>query len=86
MMPISFQAVYRFYRDGFCSMRLGKTLWKLVALKLVVLFGVVKLLFFPDVLATRFANDEQRADHVLSRLTAPAPSHQLPLFNGGPRD
>lgn len=65
--------VARFYRAGFRGMTVGRALWVLVVLKLIVLFGVVKPLFFPDVLAERFASDAQRADHVLEQLSRPLP-------------
>ena len=38
------------YRDGFRQMTVGKTLWALVIVKLIVLFLIVKLFFFPDIL------------------------------------
>lgn len=62
-------AVYRFYRDGFRAMRLGKTLWFVVAVKLVILFGVIKLLFFSDTLHNRFDNDEARQEFVSRQLS-----------------
>ena len=63
------QRVYRFYLDGFRRMTVGKTLWKVIIIKLIIMFGVLKLFFFPDFLGTRFTTDEQRADHVLNELT-----------------
>lgn len=66
-----FHRVYRFYVDGFRSMTLGKTLWKIVFIKLIIMFGVLKLFFFQDFLGTQFDTDEQRADYVLSELTRP---------------
>lgn len=65
--------VFCFYRDGFCQMTLGRTLWKIIALKLLIMFGVLKLFFFPDFLATQFHTDEQRADHVIRQLTESGP-------------
>lgn len=65
--------VVSFYRDGFRAMRLGRTLWKIILLKLVFLFAVLKLFFFPDVLKSRYDSDEARAGHVLNRLTETAP-------------
>jgi len=56
-------------------MRLGRTLWTIILLKLFVLFCVLKVFFFPNVLQTHFANDEERADHVLSRLTGSTNLH-----------
>lgn len=61
--------VFLFYYDGFRSMRLGRTLWKVIAIKLLIMFGVLKLFFFPNVLESKFDTDAQRADHVLSNLT-----------------
>ncbi len=64
--------VYAFYRDGFRRMTLGKTLWKIILLKLVVMFAVLKLFFFPNYLNTNFLTDEQRADHVMEQITRQA--------------
>jgi len=66
------QRVFKFYRDGFRSMVLGRTLWKIIIIKLVVMFGVLKLFFFPNYLQTNFTNDQDRADHVLDVITRPA--------------
>ncbi len=59
----------RFYLDGFRSMTVGKTLWKLIVIKLFLLFVLLKVFFFSDYLQTNFPDDQQRADHVLERLT-----------------
>lgn len=40
--------VWRFYVDGFRQMTVGKTLWTLIILKLIVIFLILKWLFFPD--------------------------------------
>ena len=61
--------IYRFYRDGFHQMTVGRTLWKIIFIKLFVLFAVLKFFFFPDFLATEFTDDRQRADYVLEQLT-----------------
>ena len=61
--------IYRFYRDGFRQMTVGRTLWKIIFIKLFVLFAVLKFFFFPDFLATEFTDDRQRADYVLEQLT-----------------
>ena len=34
--------VYRFYADGFRAMTLGRTLWTVVLLKLLIMFGILK--------------------------------------------
>ncbi len=63
--------IFRFYVEGFRRMTLGRTLWKVILIKLIIMFGVLKLFFFHDFLGTKFSTDEQRADYVLSELTRP---------------
>ncbi|MBM9604986.1 DUF4492 domain-containing protein [Desulfopila inferna] len=63
------QTIIDFYVDGFRRMTLGKTLWKIILLKLIVMFAILKLFFFPNYLNTNFETDRQRADHVLDQLT-----------------
>lgn len=79
------QRIYRFYLDGFRRMTVGKTLWKVIIIKLIIMFGVLKLFFFPDFLGTRFTTDEQRANHVLNELTMSVHSQdeQAQLFSQG---
>lgn len=60
--------VFDFYRQGFRSMRLGRTLWAIILVKLVVLFVLARV-FMPDHLQERFATDRERAAYVLGRLT-----------------
>lgn len=64
--------LFRFYADGFRSMTLGRTLWKVILIKLLLMFGVLKLFFFPDFLNTNFTTDAQRAEYVLEQITRPA--------------
>jgi hypothetical protein len=50
-------------------MVVGRTLWKLIFIKVFILFAILKVFFFPDFLETNFHNDADRAAHVLSNLT-----------------
>ena len=70
--PALCSRILRFYVDGFRSMKLGRTLWKVMLIKLIIMFGVLKLFFFPDFLNTNFATDAQRAEYVLEQITRPA--------------
>lgn len=65
----AFGSIYRFYRDGFRSMTIGKTLWTVIILKLIVLFAVIRLLFFPNILKENYDNDVERADAVRNAMT-----------------
>jgi len=65
--------IYAFYRDGFRAMTVGRTLWLVIAIKLFIMFAILKVFFFPDFLG-RLRSDEQRSDYVreqLIRRTAP---------------
>ena len=63
--------IVRFYADGFRSMTIGRKLWAIIIIKLIVIFGVLKLFFFPDMLTSRYDTDEARAAAVRSALTEP---------------
>jgi hypothetical protein len=76
LLPIR---IYRFYRDGFRQMTVGRTLWKIIFIKLFILFAVLKFFFFPDFLATKFTTDTQRADYVIEQLIQSAPGYTQPV-------
>ncbi|MBA1420024.1 MAG: DUF4492 domain-containing protein [Epsilonproteobacteria bacterium] len=40
-----------------------------MAIKLFILFAVMKWLFFPNYLETHFQNDTQRSHYILEQLT-----------------
>lgn len=61
--------VWNFYIEGFRSMTIGRKLWAIIIVKLVVLFLVLKLFFFPDILQERYDSDAERADAVRNNLT-----------------
>ena len=60
-----------FYWQGFRSMKTGRTLWLIIIIKLIIIFGFLKLVFYPDLLNSKFDNDAQRAAYVLENITAP---------------
>lgn len=64
-----FKNAFSMYYDGFRSMVVGRTLWKLIFIKLFIMFAILKTFFFPDFLATNFSTDAERAEHVLQNLT-----------------
>ncbi len=59
--------VYRFYREGFRNMTIGRTLWTVIIIKLIVIFAILKLFFFPDVLGKK-ANGGDKASYVAGEL------------------
>ena len=57
------------YIDGFRNMKLGKSLWLVIAIKLLIMFGILKVLIFDESLNSKFESDEAKADFVISNLT-----------------
>ena len=56
------------YVDGFRSMTVGRKLWALIIIKLILLFGVMKLFVFPNILNERYDNDADKAAAVRTQL------------------
>ena len=50
--------IYDLYVDGFRHMRLGKTLWAFILIKLFIIFVVLKIFFFPNFLKQHADGDE----------------------------
>jgi len=61
-------SIIRFYYEGFRDMKLGKTLWAIILIKLFIMFVVLKIFFFPDFLGTKFKSEKDKADYVGNQL------------------
>ena len=59
--------VYDLYIDGFRHMKLGKTLWAVVLIKLFIIFVVLKIFFFPSFIGERTEKGGE-ADFVATEL------------------
>lgn len=58
--------VFDLYYEGFRDMRLGKTLWAIILIKLFIIFAILKVFFFPNFLKVHAEGDE--AGYVASEL------------------
>lgn len=56
--------IFRFYAEGFKGMTIGKKLWAIILIKLAIIFLVLRLFFFPDVLSEKYGSEEERSDAV----------------------
>lgn len=63
----AFIRIYHFYREGFREMRLGKTLWLIILVKLFIMFFILKLFFFPNYLG-QFDTRAEKEEHVSGEL------------------
>lgn len=70
--PGLFRRIFQFYVTGFKQMTIGRTLWKIIFIKLFIMFAILKVFFFPNFLKTQFDTDQERAEHVVDQLTLPA--------------
>lgn len=69
-----FSRAFHMYVDGFRSMTVGRRLWAIIIIKLVILFAIFRLFFFPDILQDNYDNDRDRAAAVRHALSQPAPA------------
>jgi len=59
--------IFRFYLEGFRSMKLGKTLWTLILIKLFIMFVILKIFFFPRFL-NQFDSLAEKENYVSKEL------------------
>ncbi len=65
---MSIQGIYRFYRDGFRGMTLGRTLWCVVLVKLAIVFGLLRAFYFePQLRGTPQENSSAVARELTNR-------------------
>jgi cbb3-type cytochrome oxidase maturation protein len=60
--------IWAFYRDGFRSMTVGRTLWILIAIKLFIMFAILKVFFFPGFLRQYDDAEGGRENYVRRQL------------------
>ena len=63
--------IWRFYMEGFRNMTLGKSLWAIILIKLFIMFFILRLFFFPNILQQKSDTDEESANQVIENLITP---------------
>lgn len=59
-----------FYVNGFKNMpEHGKKLWIIIIIKLFVIMVILKFIFFPNFLNSKFDTDKEKGDYVIEQLT-----------------
>lgn len=61
--------VWFLYYDGFRSMTVGRSLWLIIAIKVFIMFAILRLLFFPNKLHEEYTDDAARSEAVRTTLT-----------------
>jgi uncharacterized membrane protein len=77
----SFSDFVAMYVDGFKHLTWGKTLWILIGMKLFILFAILKVFFFPNILNSRFKTEEEKSDFVFKELLERQYTNEKNLFN-----
>lgn len=62
------QKIVQFYMHGFKSMTVGKTLWAIIFIKLIILFLILKLFFFKSALS-EYKTPQEKSNKVIENLT-----------------
>ncbi|WP_394959906.1 DUF4492 domain-containing protein [uncultured Helicobacter sp.] len=65
--------IFTFYRDGFRNMKLGKTLWLVIVIKIIVVFVILKVFVYGESLED-LGSAEAKSAFVLENLTTSQPN------------
>lgn len=60
--------IFNFYYTGFRDMKLGKTLWLIVFVKLFIMIFILKFLIFNKTIYSEFQTDEDRVNFIYQNL------------------
>ena len=61
--------IFNFYLEGFRDMSpRGKKLWLIILIKLFIMFAILKVFFFPNILKDNFKTDRERIEHIEKQL------------------
>ena len=61
--------IFKFYIDGFRNIgKLGIKLWIIIAIKLFIMFAILKVFFFPNFLDSKFDSEKDKGDYVIETL------------------
>ncbi|EAC1196312.1 DUF4492 domain-containing protein, partial [Campylobacter coli] len=60
--------IFNFYKEGFKNLTLGKTLWKIIFIKLFIMLIVLKLFVFDVNFNSIFKNDNEKSNFVIENL------------------
>ena len=61
--------IYSFYLNGFKNMTIGKTLWKIILIKLLVIFVFLNYFIHDKSMKTEYKTYEEKVDFVYKNLT-----------------
>ncbi|EMJ2168534.1 DUF4492 domain-containing protein [Campylobacter upsaliensis] len=60
--------IFDFYKEGFKNLTLGKTLWKIIFIKLFVILIILKLFVFDVNFKSLYKDDVSKSNFVIQNL------------------
>ena len=66
---LNIKNIYSFYINGFKNMTIGKTLWKLILIKLLLIFLFLNYFIHDKSLNTEYKTYDEKVDFVYKNLT-----------------
>ena len=57
------------YVEGFKNLSWGKPLWIIILVKLFIMFAILKVFFFPNILNSKFDTEQEKSEFVSKELT-----------------
>ncbi|MCL1933144.1 MAG: DUF4492 domain-containing protein [Candidatus Azobacteroides sp.] len=60
---------FSMYVEGFKNLTWGKSLWIIILIKLFIMFAILKVFFFPNILNSRFDSEKEKSEYVAKELT-----------------
>jgi len=66
---LNIKNIYSFYINGFKNMTIGKTLWKLILIKLLVIFLFLNYFVHDKSLKSEYKTYDEKVDFVYKNLT-----------------
>jgi hypothetical protein len=66
---LNIKNIYSFYLNGFKNMTIGKTLWKIILIKLLVILVFLNYFIHDKSIKTEYKTYEEKVDFVFKNLT-----------------
>lgn len=60
--------IYLLYKEGFQNLTIGRTLWKLIIIKLIVILLFLNIFVYDKTIKTEYKNDNEKIQFVLKNL------------------
>lgn len=65
---LTIKSIGNFYINGFKSMKVGRTLWKVIFIKLFLILVVLNYFVYDKSLRSEYITDKEKADYVYKSL------------------